>query len=133
MKRRIATVIAAAAFAVAIPAAALAAPATSPFTGSWEATDSDGSHETLVVSTGTRPSVVFQDFWARGCDTYSDIPADHWVAAGRGEVDGDVLLISYQKSGCGVFLRGGYEDYYIYDSGTDTLIGSDDIVWTRTN
>lgn len=133
MQRRIASVLVAAALVIAIPAAALAAPATSAYTGSWEATDSDGSHETLVVSTGSRPSVIFQDFWARGCDAYSEIPADHWTASGKGEVDGDTLWASFHKSGCGTFLQGGYGDYWVYDEATDTLIGSDDIVWTRTN
>lgn len=132
MQRRILSVLAALAFAVAIPAAALAAAPTSPFTGSWEAVDYDGSHETLVVSAGARPSVIFQDFYARGCDGAGN-PSSHWTAAGTGEVDGDYLWVSFQKSGCGTFLKGGYEDYYVYDSGTDTLIGSDDIVWTRTN
>jgi hypothetical protein len=133
MQRRISVLLAAAALAVAIPATVLGAPATSPFVGSWEATDYDGSHETLVVSTGSRPSVVFQDFYAGGCDTFSWQPADHWTAAGKGEVDGDTLWAWFHKSGCGTFLLGGYEDYWVYDEATDTLTGSDGIVWTRTS
>ena len=133
MQRRLSIVIAALALSIAIPATALAAPVRSPFTGSWEATDSDGSHETLVVSTGARPSVTFQDFYASGCDAFSSLPATHWTAAGKGEVDGDRLWVGFHKSGCGTFLLGGYGDYYDYDEATDTLIGSDLIVWTRTN
>ena len=106
---------------------------TSPFTGSWEATDGDGSHETLVVSTGSRPSVIFQDFYASGCDSFSPLPADHFTASGKGELDGSTLLVFFMKSGCGLFLLGGYGDYYEYDEATDTLIGSDGIVWSRTN
>jgi len=133
MKRRSIFAAAALVLAFAIPGLTSAAAPTSPFTGSWEATDGDGSHETLVVSSGSRPSVTFQDFYASGCDTYSNLPATHFTAAGKGWVDGDWLVIEYTKSGCGTFLLGGYGDYYFYDAGTDTLIGSDDIVWTRTN
>ena len=133
MKRRSMIVAGALVLAFAIPGAGLAAAPTSPFTGSWEATDiPDGSHETLVVSTGSRPSVIFQDFYASGCDTYSNLPADHFTAAGKGEVDGTRLWIEYRKSGCGTFLLGGYGDYYDYFAGSDTLVGSDGIVWTRT-
>ena len=134
MKRRISIVIAAIALSVAIPAAALAAPATSSFTGSWVSTDvPDGSHQTLVVSTGSRPSVVYQDFYASGCDAFSDLPATHWTASGKGSVEDGTLWVEFHKSGCGTFLQGGYGDYYVYDSGTDTLTDSAGIVWTRTN
>ena len=131
MKRRLSIALAGLVLAIAIPATSIAAPSTSAFTGSWESTDFDGSHQTLVVSTGARPSVVFQDFYASSCDGHGN-PSSHWTSAGWGQVDGDVLWISYQKSGCGTFLKGGYEDYYVYDSGTDTLIDSADNVWTRT-
>ena len=134
MQRRISSVLAALTLAIAIPAVALAAPARSGFTGSWKATDiPDGSHMTLVVSTGARPSVVYQDFYASGCDNNSWLPADHWTAAGTGSVDGDTLWISFHKSGCGTFVAGGYEDYYTYDSGSDTVTDSFGIVWTRTS
>ena len=130
MKRRITSVIAALAFAIAIPAATLAAPSASPFAGSWVSTDFDGSSQLLLVSGGGHPSVVYQDFYASGCDTFAG-PATHWVAAGRGSVEGDFLYIDYHKSGCGTFLQGGYFDWYSYDSGSDTLTDSVGIVWTR--
>lgn len=133
MKRRSLIAAGALVLALGIPGASLAAAPTSPFTGSWEATDGDGSHETLVVSTGRRPSVVFQDFYASGCDNFSNLPATHFTAAGKGAVDGGTLWIEYTKSGCGTFLLGGYGDYYDYNAGDDTLTGSDGIIWTRTN
>jgi hypothetical protein len=120
------------ALALALPALTLAAAPAGPFTGSWVSTDYDGSHQTLVVSSGKRPSVIFQDFYANGCDTFGG-PATHWVSAGTGSVDGDVLWISFRKSGCGNFLSGGYEDAVTYDAGSDTLTDSADIVWTRSN
>ncbi|MEO5703866.1 MAG: hypothetical protein ABIZ52_02245 [Candidatus Limnocylindrales bacterium] len=131
MQRRLAFGFAILTLALALPAGALAAAPTSSFTGSWVSTDYDGSHQTLVVSSGGRPSVVYQDFYASGCDSNAG-PATHWVSAGTGAVEGDVLWISYRKSGCGTFLMGGYEDYYIYDAGSDTLTDSAGIVWTRT-
>ena len=133
MKRRLSSIAGALILAIAIPAAALAAPATSPFTGSWVSTDvPDGSHQTLVVSAGARPSVVYQDFYASGCDSFSELPATHWTASGTGEVEDGTLWVSFHKSGCGRFAQGGYGDYYTYDSGTDTLTDSFGIVWTRT-
>ncbi len=131
MHRRLILGIAVLSLALALPAGAFAAAPTSPFTGSWTSTDGDGSHQTLVVSTGKRPSVIYQDFYASGCDTFGG-PATHWVGAGTGSVQGDVLWVSFHKSGCGAFLQGGYEDFYTYDAGTDTLTDQFLIVWTRS-
>lgn len=133
MHNRIGLAAAAIAISLALPAAVLAAPAVgSQFAGTWESTDFDGSHQTLSVSAGAAPSVVYQDFYASGCDNHGN-PSSHWVGAGRGSVDGDTLYITYHKSGCGRFLQGGYEDWYVYDAGSDTLTDSFDIVWTRSN
>jgi hypothetical protein len=116
--------------ALSAPASALAAPPSTVFSGTWASEDFDGSHQTLVVSAGAQPSVVYQDFYASGCDTHAG-PATHWVGAGQGSVDGDILFIEYRKRGCGTFGQGGYKDWYEYDDGTDTLIDSFGIVWTR--
>ena len=118
---------------VALSLAVLATPvsaASSQFAGIWTSTDTDGSSQMLTVSGGARPSVVYQDFYASGCDNFGG-PATHWVGAGRGEVDGDTLWVEFHKSGCGTFLQGGYGDFYEYDSGTDTLVDSFGIVWSR--
>jgi len=132
MHRRIILGIAVLTLALVLPAGALAAAPTSAFTGSWASTDTDGSDQTLVVSAGNRPSVIYQDFYASGCDNFGG-PATHWVAAGNGGVEGDVLYVSFRKSGCGDFLMGGYEDYFTYDAGTNTLTDSFGIVWTRSS
>lgn len=130
MKRRLILATAALVVAFAIPGSAVAAPSASPFTGTWVSTDYDGSSQLLIVSGGPRPSVVYQDFYASGCDTFAG-PATHWVAAGTGSVEDDLLLTEFHKSGCGTFLQGGYEDFYVYDSGSDTLEDSVGIIWTR--
>jgi hypothetical protein len=130
MHRRFGLLLAALALAIAMPAATLAAPPATAFAGTWTSTDFDGSTQLLVVAGGGRPSVVFQDFYASGCDTFGG-PATHWVAAGVGSVDGNALFIDYHKSGCGRFLQGGYSDAYWYDAGTDTLTDTVGITWTR--
>lgn len=130
MNRRLVFAAGALALSLAVPAVSLAAPGSTPFAGRWTSEDFDGSHQTLVVSAGTQPSVVYQDFYASGCDTFAG-PATHWVAAGNATIDGDVLIASFHKSGCGTFLQGGYEDLYFYDPGTDTLTDFVGIVWTR--
>jgi hypothetical protein len=130
MHRRLILGIALLIVALGLPAMTLAAQ-SSPFTGTWTSTDYDGSHQTLVVSAGARPSVVYQDFYANGCDTFGG-PATHWVAAGAGTVDAGVLYAAFHKSGCGSFLQGGYEDWFAYEAGDDTLTDSFGIVWTRS-
>jgi hypothetical protein len=130
MKRRLIFATAALVVALAIPGVAVATPAATTFTGTWVSTDYDGSTQLLIVSGGSRPSVVYQDFYASGCDTFAG-PATHWVAAGTGSVEDDFLFIEYHKSGCGTFLQGGYGDFYVYDSGSDTLEDSVGIIWTR--
>jgi hypothetical protein len=108
-----------------------AAPAMgSQFAGMWVSTDFDGSTQTLQVSAGATPRVTYQDFYASGCDNHGS-PSTHWVAAGQGWVDGDILVIDYHKSGCGFFTIGAYSDFYEYDAGTDTLTDSVGITWAR--
>lgn len=102
----------------------------SPFKGTWASIDTDGSAQLLIISGGATPSVVYQDFYARGCDTFGG-PADHWVAAGSGEIDGSILFLTFHKSGCGTFLMGGYQDWVVYDAATDSLEDSFGIMWSR--
>ncbi len=130
MNRRFVAAAAALLIAIAIPAAAVAAPTASPFAGRWVSVDTDGSSQLLIVSGGARPAVVYQDFYASSCDINAG-PATHWVAAGRGTIEGDLLTANFVKSGCGTFLQGGYQDWYFYDGGSDTLTDGFDIVWTR--
>ena len=123
-------VVATVALAVQLVAGPVSAANGSQFTGRWVSTDTDGSSQTLNVSGGARPSVVYQDFYASGCDTFGG-PATHWVASGKGSVDGDVLEVGFHKSGCGSFGMGGYGDAYVYDAGTDTLTDTFGITWYR--
>ena len=127
---RRALVIALVALGTLFVVAPVSAATSSPFTGNWVSTDTDGSHQTLSVSSGRSPSVVYQDFYASGCDNFGG-PATHWVAAGKGTVDGDTLWVGFHKSGCGRFEQGGYGDVYVYDAGTDTLVDTFDITWYR--
>ena len=123
-------VVAMLALALQLVAAPVGAANGSQFTGRWVSTDADGSSQTLNVSGGARPSVVYQDFYASGCDTFGG-PATHWVAAGKGSVEGDVLEVGFHKSGCGAFGMGGYQDVYFHDAGTDTLTDTFGITWYR--
>jgi len=116
-------------FSLAVAASPVSA-AGSQFSGVWTSTDYDGSTQMLIVSGGARPSVVYQDFYASGCDTFAG-PATHWTAAGKGSIDGDTLWVEFHKSGCGTFLMGGYGDVYGYDSGSDTLLDAAGITWYR--
>ena len=115
---------------LAIAAAPASAASGTPFAGIWTSTDTDGSSQTLSVSGGSNPSVVYQDFYASGCDTFGG-PATHWTAAGKGSTDGDTLWVGFHKSGCGTFGMGGYGDFYVYDSGSDTLVDQFGITWYR--
>lgn len=109
---------------LAVPALA----AGSPFKGLWVSIDDDGSIQLLSVSSGAEPTVVYEDFYASVCPG----PAPkHWVAAGNGEIAGNVLSVTFRKSGCGTFGAGGYTDWYAYDAGADTLTDSYGIVWSR--
>lgn len=111
-------------------AASTSAAGPSPFKGLWTSIDTDGSSQLLIVSGGSTPSVTFEDFYASACDRFGG-PSTHWVSAGRGSVDGDALFVSFHRSGCGTFSIGAYDDVWAYDAGSDTLIDSADIVWTR--
>jgi hypothetical protein len=132
MNRRIGLATAALALALALPSGVLAGPAVgSQFAGLWVSTDPvDGSTQMLKIAAGSAPSVTYQDFFASSCEDHGS-PSTHWVAAGRGEVDGNFLGITFHKSGCGAFTIGAYEDYVEYDAGTDTLIDSSGTTYDR--
>ena len=131
MMRRRLIMVAGVALALAVGAApASAARPASSFTGNWTSTDTDGSSQTLTVSSGGSPSVVYQDFYASGCDN-DGVPTTHWTAAGKGRIEGDTLYAFFHKSGCGRFLQGGYTDTYTYDSGSETLVDGFGITWAR--
>lgn len=130
MFRRSSIVLVGALLALTIGVAPASAATGADFAGRWQSTDTDGSHQTLVVSRGATPSVVYQDFYARGCDNAGE-PTTHWTAAGQGMVDGDTLWVEFHKSGCGRFLQGGYGDWFIFDAASGSLVDSFGITWFR--
>ena len=109
-----------------------AAPAVgSQFAGLWVSTDPvDGSTQMLKIGAGASPSVTYQDFFASSCADHGS-PSTHWVSAGRGSVEGDLLFIAFHRSGCGWFSIGAYEDYVAYDAGNDTVIDSSGTAYER--
>jgi hypothetical protein len=129
MRRLFGSIIAVGLVGQLLAATALAA-GPGPFKGLWTSTDTDGSTQMLSVSGGATPSVVFQDFYASVCDRFGG-PSTHWVSAGTGEVDGDDLVVGFHKSGCGSFSIGAYVDLWTYQPGSDTLIDTAGIVWSR--
>ena len=103
----------------------------SVFKGLWLAIDAgDASTQLLVVASGSRPAVTYEDFFAGYCFN-NGVPSTHWVAAGSGEIEGTTLTVTFHKSGCGTFAAGGYGEVYAYDAGTDTLSDTSGQTWSR--
>jgi hypothetical protein len=70
---------------------------------------------------------VFQDSHASSCED-NDTAATRWIAAGNGEYEDLFLWLTFEKSGCGSFGKGGYGGIQLYhDPGSDTLWGGDDV------
>ena len=101
-----------------------------PFHGRWVSTDTDGSSQVLIVSGGATPSVNYQDDVAHVC-AEAGSPNVHWVAAGAGQVEDDVLVVAFHQSGCGSILHGGYVDWWQYDAASDTLGDAYGVTWYR--
>ncbi|MFQ6170819.1 hypothetical protein ACK8HX_04370 [Oryzobacter sp. R7] len=110
------------------PAAATAAP-SSPFAGTWESTDTDGSHQTLRVSGSGQGALalVYLDEEASLC---GGAPARF---GGAGLADGDYLagrVLVVCTPGGNALGQIGVE--YWYDGGTDQLVDGFGITWDRT-
>ncbi|MEO5704287.1 MAG: hypothetical protein ABIZ52_01790 [Candidatus Limnocylindrales bacterium] len=124
----------AAALALAMTAGALLAGTTRPttvFEGTWTSTDpGDGSAQILVVGPGSTPAVYFEDGYATGAACVNDV-VKRFTARGVGEISGNRLLMAFPDGGgCGLItveLGGDVE----YVAASDTLVGSDGLVWTR--
>ena len=95
------------------------------FKGLWLSTDSDGSTQLLSVSSGSEPSVTYQDWYGSVCPG----PVKRWIAEGQGTISGANLTVDFGKSGCGNFGKGGYTEVYTYDAATGTLSDTYGIVW----
>ena len=112
-------------------AMAPAASATgSVFAGTWISTDSDGSTQGLAVGRGSAPAVTYQDFYASSCDGGGS-PSTHFVATGRGYVDGDTLWVEFRNGGCGWHKIGPFPMALDYDAASDTLTDDFGITWHR--
>jgi hypothetical protein len=112
--------------AAVAPAAAVAD--TSPFSGTWVSTDTDGSHQTMSFSgSGTGALAVrYYDDFATVC---GGSPARF---AGHGRVDGDTVVSDVLL----VCLPGGNVFGHItveatYNASDDTLSDPSGVVWTR--
>ena len=136
---------------VAAPATLASPGAPAGFAGIWKAIDcaqwwedghvdcsiwGDGSDLRLSVTTGEAPRVTFQDVYASFCAN-NGAAAVRWVAAGYGMYEDIFLWLTFTKSGCGAFGKGGYGGIQLYhDPGSDTLWEDEDgdgwgIVWNR--
>jgi hypothetical protein len=109
------------------PAVAAAQPG---FAGTWVSIDSDGSTQALAIGHGSTAAVTYQDFYASSCDNRG-APSTHFVANGRGYVDGPSMWVEFRNGGCGRDKIGPFELSFSYDGGSDTLTDDFGITWHR--
>ena len=107
-----------------------ASAAGSAFAGTWVSIDSDASTQTLVIGPGPTPTVTYQDFYANSCASHG-ARSTHFVASGRGTVDGDSLWVEFRNGGCGRHKIGPFGLGFGYDAGSDTLTDDFGITWYR--
>ena len=106
--------------------------AGSAFSGTWVSIDTDdGSTQMLAVGRGSSPAVTYHDFYASSCFNGGS-PSTHFVATGRGTVDGDVMWVDFRNGGCGRHKIGPFGLAFIYDAGADTLTDDFGITWFRS-
>jgi hypothetical protein len=115
-------------------AAAPTAATADPFTGSWSATDIDGSAMTMTISNGPIRAyqVVLVDHFGTICVT-NGAASDLFQGSATGAVEGDVLAATWVRARCGNvsfdFEGGQFFMEYLPDS--DQLFGMD-VYWDRT-
>jgi hypothetical protein len=100
------------------------------FTGTWISTDTDGSTQGLAVGRGSTPAVTYQDFFASSCAD-GGAPSTHFVATGRGSIDGSSMWVDFRNGGCGRAMTGPFGFAFSYDSGSDTLTDDFGVTWYR--
>ena len=98
--------------------------------GTWVSTDGDGSTQALAIGRGATPAVTYQDFYASSC-AGDGVPSTHFVASGRGTIDGDVLWVEFRNGRCGRHAIGPFGLGFAYDAGSDTLTDDFGITWYR--
>jgi hypothetical protein len=100
------------------------------FAGTWVSTDSDGSTQALAIGQGPTPAVTYLDFYASSCFT-NGAPSTHFIATGRGAIDGPSMWVEFRNGGCGQFKLGPFPLGFSYDAGSDTLTDDFGITWYR--
>ena len=100
------------------------------FGGTWTSIDTDGSTQALAIGRGSTPAVTYQDFYASSCAN-DGAPSTHFVANGRGTIEGSSLWVEFRNGGCGRFKIGPFPLGFSYDGSSDTLIDTFGITWYR--
>jgi hypothetical protein len=109
--------------------------ASSPFTGSWESIDFDGSYQVMTISgvaaDGSAHLVLFDSFGTICVTVGASSTTFHGVA--DSVVDGYVLQFAWRHVGCGdveeFYALGGGQ--LVYDPATGSVLDSFGVVWTR--
>jgi len=120
-----------AAIAGAILAGAGTPTPSTPFEGTWTATDvPDGSTMKLYVGAGPTPVVRYEDQFATGAACIGNA-TKIFKADGAGQITGNRLVVAYPEGGgCGSVLV-SVAGTYIYDPDADRLTDQDGIIWIR--
>ncbi len=100
------------------------------FAGTWVSIDTDGSTQALAIGRGSTPAVTYQDFWASSCAN-DGASSTHFVATGRGVIDGSLLWVDFRNGACGWRKIGPFGMGLSYDGGSDTLTDDFGITWYR--
>ena len=106
-----------------------AAATQSPFTGTWQAIDVDGSLMTFTVSgAGSTVHVVLHDHYATGCVKYFGARGGNAILQGTGTIAGSTITFSIYSFRCenGISrpVDAGNSTQFFYDSTTDTMFST---------
>jgi hypothetical protein len=107
-----------------------ASAASSVFAGTWVSIDTDGSQQTLAIGQGPTPVVTYQDFYASSCAADGS-PSSHFVATGRGTIDGSSLAVDFRNGGCGRVRIGPFGLSFQHDGDSGTLTDDFGVTWYR--
>lgn len=131
MRRILTGVLALWLVAASLLALAPAVSAADPgFAGTWVSIDTDGSTQALAIGRGSTPAVTYQDFYASSCAN-DGAPSTHFVATGRGTIDGDSMWVDFRNGGCGLRKIGPFGMEISYSGGSDTLTDDFGVTWYR--
>jgi hypothetical protein len=123
------------AVALAVVAGGTVSATSSPFTGSWESIDFDGSYQVMSISgfssDGRARIALFDSFGTICVNVGASSTTFHGLADAWAE--GDEIAFVWRHVGCGnieVFyeLGGGT---FAYDDATDTVSDAGGLIWTR--